>query len=385
MKIAYIGDFINHGTSLQTAGTSIVILLSGIENVASIDVYCPKMNEVTEEFQIPKKVNIINFYMYDHPLSIMKLLHVQWNKYDAVIFNMLPTGFGKTSLSNVTALMVPLILTKLFRIHNIKIVYHNSVFTNDFKTLCYNSFYNRIRSYFLGRVEKSIFKNIPTFVLLNLYKERIDKAIGKNKVDVLNAHYLEAITTIYMNNLIEKKFLETKKTETPIILLHGYWGPQKNVELALSILSKLNDEGIKFKLVISGGVNNHFPNYESKFKKLLGLYSNIIYEYLGYVKEKDLLNMFIKADILLLPYNVPGGHSGVLEQGIFFEVPTITFDFPEYREETEGISFVKLINSVDGLELILNEILQNYTIKNAEINVREKMKQAVNNIQKLLI
>ncbi len=54
MKIAYIGDFINHGTSLQTSGTPLVIILSRMENVASIDVYCPKINKVTEEFQIPK-------------------------------------------------------------------------------------------------------------------------------------------------------------------------------------------------------------------------------------------------------------------------------------------------------------------------------------------
>lgn len=382
MKIAYIGDFINHGTSLQTIGTSLVILLSEVDNVTSIDVYCPKMNKVTEEFQIPRKVNIINFYMYDHTLSIMKLLHVQWSKYDVIIFNMLPTGFGKTSLSNVTALMVPLILTKLFRMHNIKIIYHNSVFTNDFKTLGYNSFYNRIRSYFLGRVEKSIFKNIPTFVFLNLYKERIDKAIGKNKVDVLDAHYLEAITTIYMNNLIEKKFLEIKKNKIPIILLHGYWGPQKNIEFALSILSKLNDEGVKFKLVISGGVNTHFANYESKFKKLLETYSNIIYEYLGYIKEKDILNMFIKADILLLPYNVPGGHSGVLEQGMFFEVPIIAFDFPEYREQAAGNPIVKLIKPEELGEAL--DAMLNSTRKTEIINIENKIISVNNNVKLIL-
>ena len=263
MKIAYIGDFINHGTSLQTVGTSLVILLSRLENISSIDVYSPKINKTTEEFQIPKNVNVISFYMYDHPISIMKLLSVPWSNYDLVIFNMLPTGFGKTSLSNATALIVPLILKKLLKKCNIKIIYHNSVFTNDFKTLGYNSFYNRIRSYFLGKVEKSLFKNIPTFVLLNLYKERIDKAIGENNVHVLDAKYLEAITTIYMNNLIEKKILEIDKSEIPIVVLHGYWGPQKNIELALSSLSKLNEKGIKFKLIISGGVNNHFPNYNS--------------------------------------------------------------------------------------------------------------------------
>ncbi|KQB35976.1 MULTISPECIES: glycosyltransferase [Acidiplasma] len=382
MKIAYIGDFINHGTSLQTSGTPLVIILSRMENVASIDVYCPKINKVTEEFQIPKNVNIISFYRYDHPLSIIRLLRVQWNNYDVVIFNMLPTGFGNTSIANATALIIPLFLTKLLRIRNIKIIYHNSVFTNDFKMLGYNSFYNRIRSNILRGVEKIIFKNIPTYVLLNLYKERIDKAIGENKVHVLNAHYLEAITTIYMNNLIEKKFLEINKSETLTILLHGYWGPQKNIELALSNLSKLKNKGAKFRLIISGGVNSHFPDYESKFKNLLDLYSNIIYEYLGYVQEKDLINIFLKADLILLPYNVPGGHSGVLEQGMFFEVPIIAFDFPEYREQASGNPTVKLIKPEDLSTVLMSNLNSNK--KNDIIEIENKIILVNDNIKSIL-
>ena len=45
MKIAYVGDFINHGKSLQTAGTSLVLLFSSIKDVEFIDVYCPLLNE----------------------------------------------------------------------------------------------------------------------------------------------------------------------------------------------------------------------------------------------------------------------------------------------------------------------------------------------------
>ncbi|WP_061951720.1 glycosyltransferase [Acidiplasma cupricumulans] len=295
---------------------------------------------------------------------------------------MLPTGFGNTSIANATALIIPLFLTKLLRIRNIKIIYHNSVFTNDFKMLGYNSFYNRIRSNILRGVEKIIFKNIPTYVLLNLYKERIDKAIGENKVHVLNAHYLEAITTIYMNNLIEKKFLEINKSETLTILLHGYWGPQKNIELALSNLSKLKNKGAKFRLIISGGVNSHFPDYESKFKNLLDLYSNIIYEYLGYVQEKDLINIFLKADLILLPYNVPGGHSGVLEQGMFFEVPIIAFDFPEYREQASGNPTVKLIKPEDLSTVLMSNLNSNK--KNDIIEIENKIILVNDNIKSIL-
>ncbi|MEM0134655.1 MAG: hypothetical protein QXU18_05425 [Thermoplasmatales archaeon] len=56
MKIAYVGDFVNYGKFLQPTGTSIVILLSMIDEVDSIDVYCPEQNENIEDFILPHNV-----------------------------------------------------------------------------------------------------------------------------------------------------------------------------------------------------------------------------------------------------------------------------------------------------------------------------------------
>ncbi len=382
MKIAYVGDFINYGTSLQTSGTSLVILLSGMENVTSIDVYCPKVNRIMEEFKIPKKVKVIDFFLYDNSISIARLLMIKWKVYDLVIFNLLPTGFGKRSIPNAMALVTPLLLTKLFRINDIKIIYHNSVFTNDVKNLGYNSPYNKIRSHLLGILEKIIFKKVPTYVLLNIYKERIDNVIGKNLVRVLDASYLEAITTVYMNNLIDKVLIKTEKSKVPTILLHGFWGPQKNIEMALSSLFKLKDDGIKFRLIISGGVNLHFPDYEAKFKKILDSYSNIIDEYIGYVKEKDIMSIFLKADLLILPYNTPGGHSGVIEQGKFFEVPTLAFDFPEYKEQANGNPIVKLIKP-EELYITLASVLNSNQRPNI-IKIENKIILTSHNVESIL-
>ena len=246
----------------------------------------------------------------------------------------------------------------------------------------YNSVYDRIRSYFLGRMEKTMFKSIPTYVLLDLYKARIDKAIGKNMVRVLNARYLEAITTVYMNNLIDRELIETEKSEIPVILLHGFWGPQKNIELALSNLLKLRNNGKKFRLVISGGINTHFPNYEAEFKKLLDLYSNAIDEYLGYVKEKDLMDIFLKTDLLILPYNTPGGHSGVLEQGMFFELLSIAIDFPEYKEQANGSSLVKLTERGNFGEIVMLSLNSNE--KKKIVLIKSKVILIQNNIKLIL-
>ncbi len=385
MKIAYIGDFINHGKTLAPTGTSLVLLLSEIPDVQVIDVYCPVLNVKTEPFIKPEKVQIIESYSYDDPFSIVKLLKVRNGYYDKVIFNILPTAFGNSNLSNLTGLLIPLILRILFKVRNIEIIYHNSVYTNDIAKLGYDSFYNRLRSFILGIVERWLFKHIRTFVLLRLYKDRITKNIRKNKVIALNGRYLEAIATAYMNGMYDHDyFLLPERSQIPIILMHGSWGPQKNMELGLNALLELKKKNLDFDLIISGGINHHFIEYERGFNLLLNGYNKIITEYLGPIKEVDIMKLFTMADLLILPYNTPGGHSAVLEQAIFFEVPTIAIDFPEYEEQTEGIDFVKLVISRKDLEEYVSDFLINNRSRKLEINIKEKKVQAINNVKVLL-
>ena len=385
MKIAYIGDFINHGKFLVPTGTSLVLLLSEIPDVEVIDVYCPKLNAETESFKEPEKTKIIESYEYDNPLSIVKLLHVRAKYYDKIIFNIMPTAYGNSNLSNLAGLLIPIVLGIFFRKNNIEVIYHNSVYTNDISKLGYDSYYDKLRSLILGLVEREIFKSLRTFVFLQRYKDKITKKIGKNKLRVLNGRYLEAMTTVYLNGIYcHDYFTLSRKDQIPIILMHGSWGPQKNIELGLSALSELRKEGLNFDLIISGAINHHFEEYEKQFNLLLEKSNEISKQYLGFVKEVDILNLFSRADLLILPYNTPGGRSAVLEQAIFFEVPTIAICFPEYREQTKGIDFVRLIDSGDSLKLIAKEILRSSPVRKFKINVKEKMQEAVNNIKKLL-
>lgn len=382
MKIAYIGDLINHGKSLQTPGTSLVILLSLLEEVDSVDVYCPEENEKVEKFELPSKVKLYEFYGYDNSMSILRLLKIHWDNYDSVIFNILPTGFGNLTLPNALGLLIPITLRIIFRQRNIKVIYHNSIFTNDIRKLGYNSAFDRIRSFFLGIVERTLFKNVSTFVLLDLYKKRIDDSIGINKVNVLKWRYLEAITTLYLNKVMDAEFLEAEKTDNPTILMHGSWGPQKNIELGLVALKKLKSKGVKFKLVISGAINHHFPEYNRKFQDILRSYSDVIDMYLGTLSERDIMKIFMKSSLLILPYNAPGGFSGVLEHAIFFEVPTIAIYFPEYREQANGNLNVKLINP-DGLPFALQDWLG--SIKRTQmIHINSKVMLASQNIRRIL-
>ena len=382
MKIAYIGDFINHGKSLVTAGTSIVILLSLLESVDSIDVYSSEENQKIEEFELPSKVRLFQVYKYDNFPSVLRLLSISWCNYDEVIFNLIPTGFGNASLSNAIGLFIPIVLVKLRRLRNIKVIYHNSVFTNNVRTLGYNSKFDKFRLFFLKIVERLLFKNVKTFVLLNLYKHKIDNVLGKNKVQLFRPRYLEAVTTLYINNLIDAKLLDIPKTDIPIVLMHGYWGPQKNLELGLSALRSLKESGINFKLVISGGINHHFIAYGKKFQQLLYAYSDIIDEYIGAVTEKEVMKIFLGTDILVLPYNTPGGRSGVLEQAMFFEVPTISIEFPEYVEQGSSACNI-MLTSKDNFCSSLISLFGSFH-KNDSISVYDKILIAKESIRTLL-
>ena len=99
--------------------------------------------------------------------------------------------------------------------------------------------------------------------------------------------------------------------------MHGYWGPQKNIELGLDALIKLRNQGIPFDLTISGSINSHFEEYGKQFDLLLEKSKKILKKYEGFVNEIGIMNLFKNTDLLILPYNTPGGRSAVLDQAIF--------------------------------------------------------------------
>jgi glycosyltransferase involved in cell wall biosynthesis len=382
LKIAYVGDIINNGKYLPTIGSGIVLLLSKMEGVDRIDVYSPSMNDRTEEFHPPENVKILAAYIYDQPLSILKLLKVKWKEYDIILFNLLPTAFGNGSLSNVIGLLIAPLINIAVGKEKVRVLYHNSVFTNDIRKLGYDSLYNRVRSIFLSILERLIFKSARTYVLLEHYKDKIDNAIGKNKVSFLSGKYLEVIATLYLNDAMNCSKMERKPGDIPIVLMHGAWGPQKNIEMGLSALSNIKKMGFEFKLVISGGINQHFPEYESYFKALLTKYSDIIWEYLGSVPEKKIMDLFLDADLLILPYNTPGGHSGVLEQAIFFEVPSVCINFPEYLEQTSSMSHIILSDKENFSKSIIENLILPREPK--KLMISEKIRNAMENAKKIL-
>ena len=384
MNIAYVGNFHNFGNSLATATTAMVYLTSELKEVESIDVFCAYPNIEREESFVPDKVKIKPTFDPKKPLSTLNLYGIKWKNYDRVVFNILPTSFGKSSLLNMLGLLAPYILTKLGNRH-IRVVYHNSTFTNDVEKLGYNSRVDRFKKFILSRVEMRMFMSVPTYMPLRIY---VNKILSKNKkalVKYIDMRYFEGVPTIYMNAISKNKFIERSENSKKTVLLHGYWGPQKNLEFALKNLSELRKEGIEFHLVLSGGLNSNFPTYVDYFNKLVKKYSSTIDESLGYLAEKDILKLFLRSDLVVIPYNTPGGHSGVLETSITFHNTVLCISHPEYEEQSSGFDNIILTDPEHFYKLLkmnLNDNNQRNSKTSGDIS--KKLNHAVDSIRQLL-
>ena len=384
MHIAYVGNFHNFGNSVASITTAMVYLMSELKEVESIDVFCANPNIKLEETFVPDNVKIIPTFDRRNPLSTLNLYRIKWKKYDKVIFNILPTAFGKSSLLNMIGLLSPYILAKLGN-RNIRVVYHNSTFTNDTEKLGYNSPIDRIKKIILSIVEIRIFTSLPVYMPLKIYVNKIQAKNKKSLVKYLDMSYFAAIATIYINSLSKTKFIERNKNQNKTILLFGYWGPQKNLELALKNLMKLRNAGIEFHLILSGGINNNFPAYVNHFNQLVKEYSKVIDERYGYVSEKDILKLFLSSDLVVIPYNVPGGYSAVLDTAITFNTQVICIRHPEFEEQASGVNGVILTDPDHFYQDLKMSLERDYNYNSKiSIDISADIVQATESVRQLL-
>jgi len=381
INIAFVSNFYNHGKVYDQWGTSFSILLSRLECVNNIDVICPI--GINDNTIFPEKIKLVDAYNLNKKLSILNILKIlRKNNYDLIIFNYGPTVFGSSNLMNLIGLLMPI---KISKIKKTVIISQGSSLTNDAKNLGYSSLFDKIRTIFVNILERHLYRKVKSFAQLPLYERMLKEKVKNNKVTgVLKSDYIDAISTVYLNGYLDKECIYVKQINVkPLILLHGFWGPQKDIEFALKVLRNLKNKKYDFNLIISGGVNVHFEGYEKYFNSILKEYNDIIYKYLGYVNEKDLFKLFTDSDLILMPYKVPGGQSGVLEMSSFFGSNVICIDFPEFREEIKADDNIILVKRSDFESKII-EYISNYKLNDKRIFINKKIGKAEKNIMEFL-
>lgn len=357
--IGYVGTVVGE-QALGQWGSGLILAAAGLPEVREIDVFAPSAppNESQETLSYPSKVKVTRAFRLDRTASFWGLLLRlrAWHG-DLLIFSSNTTAYGRRTLPNVVGLALPVLARYLLRRRTV-LVYHSSVLTSDVRRLGYTGRFDRLREWGAARAESWVFGRIPTYVLLELYRERVLRRSPKTRVRHFPNEYLEAVPTIVWNRLGETSSQAAAAVPGPAtVLLHGFWGPQKNLEGALRALRQARSHGLEFRLVLSGSVNPHFPEYASRLAKLCEEYRDLISLREPSPSEARMANLLTESDVLLLPYNASGGQSGVMEMASAFDLPTICVDFPEYREKARTKPRVVLVPS-DGLETALEKFLR---------------------------
>lgn len=122
------------------------------------------------------------------------------------------------------------------------------------------------------------------------------------------------------------------------ILAFGKWGTYKRCELLIEAFEEeIAPRMPNTRLVIAGSNN---PNSEGYIESLRERTDNPRIEFLGYVPEEDIPEVFGNASVLVLPYTSAAGSSGVAHLAAQHGVPIISANVPDFREmcENEGLA-----------------------------------------------
>lgn len=123
------------------------------------------------------------------------------------------------------------------------------------------------------------------------------------------------------------------------ILAFGKWGTYKRCEL---LIECYEDEILKrmpnTKLIIAGSNNGNAPGYIEALRERYK--SNPQVEFMGYIPEEQLPELFSTSSVMVLPYTSATGASGVAHLAAQYGVPIVSSDIPDFREmcENEGLA-----------------------------------------------
>jgi glycosyltransferase involved in cell wall biosynthesis len=305
------------------------------------------------------KIKVIRVWKQDQALSILGVMvQVLKLKPDLVHFSIGFQSFGKSRISNFTGLSL-VFLCRLFGFKVIVLLHNIAALVDLEKVRQKPSFTNKAGIMVATRLILSASRVI---VMVKSYK------------DYLKKHYNnKGILFIPHGNMSHNCASIDPKDKT--ILMFGHMGPFKGLPTMLRAFEKITKERKDVQLVIAGANHPNFPTYLDEFIKKVP--PNV--DFTGYVPEKDLCKVFGMADVVVTPYLLATGTSGVFHLACGFGKPVVSSNLPEIRELLSDGASALLVppNDADALKDAILKILNNKEFSNrmSEQNLKFSQKE----------
>jgi glycosyltransferase involved in cell wall biosynthesis len=150
--------------------------------------------------------------------------------------------------------------------------------------------------------------------------------------------------------------------EDKVILMFGHMGPFKGLPTMLRAFEKIAKERNDIHLIIAGANHPNYPTYLDEFIKKAP--PKVVFT--GYVPENDLCKVFGMADVVVTPYLLATGTSGVFHLACGFGKPVVSSNLPEIRELLSDGALALLVppGDADALKDAILKVLNNKEVAN---------------------
>ena len=185
--------------------------------------------------------------------------------------------------------------------------------------------------------------------------------LGANSVSVLLSGYRRTLMAKYSAKNV---LLGTHGTFAPApsppdfskrgnpelrILAIGHWGTYKRLETLMEAFPEILKKIPNAKLIVAGANHHTKAGYWESTRAAQP--KGLPIEFLGYVAEEDIPELFRTTAVLVLPYDSATGSSGPAHQACEYGLPIVCADIPDLREmaddEDMAVVFYKTGDSFD--------------------------------------
>lgn len=122
------------------------------------------------------------------------------------------------------------------------------------------------------------------------------------------------------------------------ILAIGHWGTYKRLETLMAAFPKVVEKIPNARLVVAGANHHTRAGYWESIRAAQP--SHLPIDFLGYVPEEDIPDLYQSTSIVVMPYDSATGSSGPAHQACEFGIPIVSADLPDFHGmiEDEGMA-----------------------------------------------
>jgi glycosyltransferase involved in cell wall biosynthesis len=286
--------------------------LANRPRIAKVYILADIVNGSRSRLSEGSKVEVLRIWKADNLFSILSIiLHVLKLKPHVVHFNVHFQSYGRKRLANFIGLSL-VFLCRLLGLKVVALVHNFGEKVALEKVRLKPSLLNRMG---ILVATKMILSASRVVVTVKSYADYLRKRYGHKGV-----LYIPHGTSVNDCSPIDP--------DEKMVLMFGHMGPSKGLPIMLKAFEELMKEINNVKLVVAGSSHPNFPNYLDDFVKTMIPKVN----FLGYVHEEDLPQVFGMADVVVLPYLTSTGTSGVFHLACGYGKPIVSSGLPEIRE-----------------------------------------------------